>query len=479
MQERHPIDEQFRKALANAEAAPPPSVWAGIAAAQEDRRRAAGWRWYIMAGSVLVGGLAIGIASYLGSSDPEHHTLERPRSKVLPAASSERGAPLTTESTVTAASNGDQAIATTAIGVDQVLGSNTDGVANAFEHPTLETGTLLPSTSGSRTGVENSIAFTQHPAATVPVRASSPLRATSSPATQPPVPEGVVDITSAGTERSEPALMDRERLDLLNPVLNIGLSAAAPHGVTLPRYHVPHGEWWLGATVGTNQSRTSWQGTDEDLANALEQGEGSLGQFVWGLAAGRQWRSGFGISTGVMTDRMERPFRHVAVDRTTTVREENYYVTLNNEVFLSNVDTVVTTTTKETVTQGVDRRSTIRIPLMGHWRTEWRRWAFGARTGLALELTRTEAGPALTRIADGTVGAARLTRAQRAERYPATVLGVVGLDLAYRLHEHWSLEAGYVAMPGAMSLSDRGPVQALTTRHGAEFRLIIHLPTRP
>jgi hypothetical protein len=163
MQERHPIDEQFRKALANAEAAPPPSVWAGIAAAQEKRRRAAGWRWYIMAGSVLVGGLAIGIASYLGSSDPEHHTLERPRSKVLPAASSEGGAPLIAESTVTASSNGDQAIVTTAVGVDQVLGSNTDDVANAFEHPTLETGTLLPSTSGSRTGVENSIAFTPAP----------------------------------------------------------------------------------------------------------------------------------------------------------------------------------------------------------------------------------------------------------------------------------------------------------------------------
>jgi hypothetical protein len=180
-----------------------------------------------------------------------------------------------------------------------------------------------------------------------------------------------------------------------------------------------------------------------------------------------------------MTDRTERLFKHVAVEQTTTVREESYYVTLNNQVFLSDVDTVITTTTTETVTQGVDRRSTLRIPVLGHWRTEWRRWALGARTGLALELTRTEAGPALTRQADGKVGAAMLTGAQRAERYPATVLGVVGLDLAYRLHERWSLEAGYVAMPGAMSLSKRGPVQALTTRHGAELRLIIHLPTRP
>ena len=286
-------------------------------------------------------------------------------------------------------------------------------------------------------------------------------------------------LNASGAEREEMEMTGRVRLERLTPVLNVVSNEAAPYGAPKQRYRVPHGEWWFGATVGNTQGRTRWQGADEDLANALEQGEGSLGQFVWGLAAGRQWRSGFGISTGVMTDRTERPFRHVAVEQTTTVREESYYVTLNNQVFLSNVDTVITTETTETVTQGVDRRSTLRIPVLGHWRSEWRRWALGARTGLALELTRTEAGPALTRMADGMVGAARLTGAQRAERYPATVLGVVGLDLAYRLHEHWSLEAGYMAMPGAMSLSERGPVQAITTRHGAEFRLIIHLPSRP
>lgn len=277
----------------------------------------------------------------------------------------------------------------------------------------------------------------------------------------------------------EATRLERDALGRMGTVWNRSPWITAPHQVEVPEYRVPHGEWWLGLVAGSMQGRTRWQGSDAELADALEEGEGVLGQFVWGAAVGRQWRSGFGVSTGFMTDRTEREFRHVDVERTTTEEVQSHYVTLNNLVFLSDVDTIVTTSTRESITRGVDRRSTLRIPVLGHWRSEWRRWSLGARMGVALELTRAEAGPAITRRGDGAIGAAFLSASERSARYPATVLGVLGADLGYRLHEHWSIEAGYLAMPGALTLSEQAPVHAVTSRHGAEFRLILHLPTRP
>ena len=78
MQEKHRIDDRFRRVLANAEAEPPASVWAGIAAAQDKRRRGGAWYWGRYAGLALVG------TALMRSNDPAGTVAEFRRAGAQP-----------------------------------------------------------------------------------------------------------------------------------------------------------------------------------------------------------------------------------------------------------------------------------------------------------------------------------------------------------------------------------------------------------
>lgn len=495
MQERHPIDERFRQLLAKAEADPPAAVWEQLAARQQRTRRAAWWQWKSLA--LLLGGAAlVGGAAWWALSEPVIE--ERDAVVVAAPTSTPNTAPISTNSTLAApgaastnhiapASVSAPAQATspeptsittktnghtkrTRATDDQRLSEGSRSAsANTNSRPTSAT-----HTAANTANTSGSSATRSTPASEQVVVEARPVPASSNGVDAPMAPRVPVTAEAGVTNTFRSAGLER-----LGTVLRTApLEATLTHR-TAPLYRIPPGEWWLALHVGSTTSRSTWYGEDRALSDALNAGEGWQQQFTWGGALGRQWRSGFGLSVGLMTDRSERGFRHV--DRTVYQDQsiETYFVTLNGQVFLSDVDTIVTTTAVETVTQGVDRRSTVRIPLLAHWQQEWRRWSVGVRVGPTVELTQAEAGPGIVRRSADQLGGGMLTASQRQERYPASVLGLTGLDLGWRLHEHWTLQAGYLALWPISAVQPRSTVYATTLRHGAELRLILHLPARP
>jgi hypothetical protein len=473
MQERHPIDDRFRQVLANAEAEPPASVWAGIAAAQDKRRRGGAWSWRRYAGLALVGTALLGAMVHYATNDTGNDqltdgmvngTMTQAEPGVNGMAREKK--PSVGDEHTGAEQPGSENLENAAAVVDRTriaptTGSTARGVAKAEIGTKGTTDRSIHRNEGGR------------PTDTMDghsVTAGELIHAAGSSG-----PEGAVELVLA-EERT-----DREQMGLLSPVFRREI-VLEPMRVDRPvNYVLPRGEWWLGAQWSTYSSRSTWKGSDEVLAAALDQSEGTVGTTAWGLLGGRQWRSGLGLSSGIIVDRLERTFSHVDAQSTTTEEISSYFVTLNDQVFVSNVDTIRTTTVDEELTEGIDRRTMVRIPVLGHWTVDLRRWTLGVRAGMALELTRAEAGPGLLRVENGMVGAGQLNTTVRSDRYPDMVLALAGIDLGYRLHERWSVQAGYAGMQGVAALSEQGPVQAYPVRHGAELRLIFHLPshTRP
>jgi hypothetical protein len=495
MLERHPIDERFRQLLAKAEADPPAAVWEQLAARQQRKRRASWWSSKTLAlllgGTALVGGAAWWSLSAPVTEERDAVVAAAPTStpntapastSTTPAARGADGSTSTASASVSApaqATSPEPASTTTAASsqikrtratADQPLNERSRSAA-ANTNNRLTSGTHTPD---SRLNTSGSIATITGPTDRDDV-ALVPTVPASIDGDDRPMAPSILATAEAGTTNA----LRAAGLERMRTVLRTAPLAATLTRRTAPHYRVPPAEWWLALHVGSTTSRSTWYGEDQALSDALNDGEGWQQQVTWGGALGRQWRSGFGLSLGVMTDRSERGFRHT--DR--TIQEdrsiESYYVTLNGQVFVSAIDTIVTTTAVETVTQGVDRRSTVRIPVLAHWQQEWRRWSVGLRMGPTVEFTRAEAGPGILRRSADQLGAGTLTASQRQERYPATVLGLTGLDLGWRLHEHWTIQAGYLALWPISAVQPRSPVYATTLRHGAELRLILHLPARP
>ena len=469
MQEKHPIDDRFRRVLANAEAEPPASVWAGIAAAQDKRRRGGAWYWGRYAGLALVGTALLGGMVHYATNDTGN---DRPIDGMVNGTMTQAEPDVNGMAREKKLAVGEEHISAEQPGPENL--ENTTAVVDRPEVATTAASTarIVPKaeieTMGTtdRSNHRNEVKGLTDAMGGHSVTAVGPIRTAV-----PSGPEGAAGLVLA-EERT-----DREQVGLLSTVFRRDI-ILEPMRVDRPvNYVLPRGEWWLGAQWSTYSSHSTWKGSDEALAAALDQSEGTVGTTAWGLLGGRQWRSGLGLSSGIIMDRLERTFSHVDAQSTTTEEISSYFVTLNDQVFVSNVDTIRTTTVNEDLTEGIDRRTMVRIPVLGHWTVDLRRWSLGVRAGMALELTRAEAGPGLLRVENGTVGAGQLNATVRSDRYPDMVLALAGIDLGYRLHERWSVQAGYAGMHGVAALSEQGPVHAYPVRHGAELRLIFHLPS--
>jgi hypothetical protein len=206
----------------------------------------------------------------------------------------------------------------------------------------------------------------------------------------------------------------------------------APSQRALPApYVLPKGQWWLGAQAARYEVQRRWHGQDAGLVDALNATEAATTAQGFGLLVGHDRHNGWGASLGVMLERSEQGFRYV--DRKVEVEQEiiTYFVTLNTQVFVSDVDTVTTYLVEETTTTGPRRLSVLRIPVEVHWHRQAGRWTWGFRAGVALELTRAEGGLSLQRNAgDGRVLATELTKHELRDRHPAQFLLTVGGDLA-------------------------------------------------
>ena len=286
------------------------------------------------------------------------------------------------------------------------------------------------------------------------------------------------------TGRSEVSSADQQIARFLPPLsimpdrstINNGpLSAPA-----FTDYVLPNGEWIFSFVIGTSDVKRTWRGSDDPLVKALNDLEVHNTSYAFGVNAGRKYRSGFGFTTGLISERSEQQFSYT--DRRTEVSQEviTWLVTLDSQVFVSDVDTVESVTTTEQRYNGFDRRSVLRIPLEGYFHRSAGRLHYGIRAGASIELTQVDQQHSLFfDRQEGRIEVTDLSGSELRARYPVMLSGAIGVDLGYSLAEHWSIEASPVLTSGIAPLTRTAEVWNSPSRFALQLRLNYHFTNRP
>lgn len=256
------------------------------------------------------------------------------------------------------------------------------------------------------------------------------------------------------------------------------LAAAPLTNTSVTPYVLPKAEWWIGMRASALNEHLTWQGDQERLVNALNNAEPNTMNWALGLMGGRTWRSGFQVGVGLLYERSERDFS--AIDRQVTVDQEvnTYYVTLNSEVFVSQVDTITTVSTTQRNVSASQERALLRIPVEVGWGFDLWRFRLIPKVGLALDLHLQRNGTVLNiNGSDGQLVSDQPTDAVLRQRQPDVMLMTAGVDIAYALNEHWSLNLGPQMMWTAAVLTrSTDQPQGLPQRAGIGFGLTYLLP---
>ena len=471
MSERHPIDELFHRALHDAEVTPPPAVWEGIVR-ERSKRRGGYWGW-LAAGLLLLGGTAAFLihneqnaaqpmAEVQGSADANKNTsavtertpisdparsvsskVDEGPSATSPAAAQEQAltikenSSLTTERTTDSATTQNNATPTTA------------SLSNAAPK------------AASTAGAVGNVTSTSAPDRTNTAQAPSITVATNSK----PVEEVIM--------RDAPST-DISILSPIRPVIlrEAALQDSMKRGRPAEPYVLPNADRWLALEVGRHNVKRTWYGGEPLLVDALNEVE--VPHYTWslGLLAGRSWRSGFGLSAGAAYEGSEYAFDHVD-DR---VRIDSllivpYLITLDTQVFVSNVDTVTFMTEENKQVSGTNRFSVVHVPVEGYWHKQHRRWTFGARAGLAAEFVTMRQGYTLDVDDEGAVMSVDLGAQAYDMRYHTTLTGMLGADVGFALTEHWGLWATPTYMHGITAWGREGMPYMLPERLSLRVRL--------
>ncbi len=485
--EEHPLDEFFRRSLANTEADPPAEVWAGIQAA---RHRRTWWQqWFRMNGILLLLVPAAAWVTY--AAWPDRNTGKgrdaTPDDDRIAVAGI---APETTSAMLAA----DEAL----IHREQQIraGVNSGDPEQASIHSQESTidnvPDVLSSDSPMRSEPGNSSVQPEEKTHTEVVDHSGELS---------------VQLTSERTAgKADPGDRSMQQgaiahdtglrntmasaIDLPDPFayyispLPIGLAygslSGEPKTVPAPSaYVLPKGDWILSLVIGTSDVKRDWRGTDRPLVKALDDAEAHTTTYGFGIQAGRSYRSGSGFSVGLINERSEQQFSYT--DRRTEVSQHvvNYIVTLDSEVFISDPDTIDQVTTVEQRYQDIDRKTVYRVPLEGFYHLSAGRLYYGPRAGASLEFTHVRQKYSLVNDPDGPrIEVGSLSRTELRSRYPAVLSGSIGVDLGYHLAENWSFELSPVYMAGILPLTGTGDVWAAPSRLAVQFRLHHHFTTK-
>lgn len=455
MRDKHPIDDLFREALLRASVAPPPHLAEAILGAAQRRRRGAFWfrRRYVLGGLVLLGvagsGLGLWLSHGRGAGD-------------LPGTITERTA--TTQPVQTGATGAQSEEAQTRVPPEG------EGVEQPFVAPTETPEKDQPMRSGAQSLADRSSPAGNRAVPDEPEHKAAP--ALADPFVFPVQPDPSTARTPVQEENEAPA--QRATLDHLLPrsISPTEVSATLVSAPPTDRYVLPSGDWWVGINVGAYASHRNWSGAPSVLSDALNESEAWTSTLAIGAMGGRAWRSGFGFGFGLENERSQQAYRHV--DRTTSYETvvNTQMVTLNTLVFYTNSDTVITPSESERVSAGTDKRTTWRIPVEAFWHQNFGRWFVGARCGVAGEFTRVTASASL--VNDEVLGGVRSTTLEANElvrRYPFTLVGVVGADIGFSLHERWTVTASPLYMSGLFHTGDSNSVTSSPERAGARFQL--------
>ena len=236
-------------------------------------------------------------------------------------------------------------------------------------------------------------------------------------------------------------------------------------------YHRARGQWWLAPSLTVQRGRYGWQGHPERLARALEGGRNWHTNMAWGLSAGREWPSGLRLGGGIEVDRSAQRYRHT--ERWQVAESETYIslVTLNTEVFFSDIDTVITFRTSEQQIEAHDIRTRMRVPLELAWHARFRRWVAGPRAGLVAEHTTVRSTASLYQDMDeGVIRSGQLSQAELQMRYPLHASAMVGADLGFMVSERFTVIAGPSYSTALTRRMASGHVVALPERVSLRFQ---------
>ncbi|MCC7501195.1 MAG: hypothetical protein IT229_01610 [Flavobacteriales bacterium] len=466
MSERHPIDELFHRVLQDAEVTPPPAVWEGIVR-KRTKRRGGYWGW-LAAGLLLLGcagaflihndhGTPMPIAELQGSSGPNKNIAT---AGTEPAAigATEQSASSGTPTTPHQASTQQE---TPTVAAEGLRPSDQENTSNAVPAVTASTSTVTPG-------------------ATTSARASAPAAPRHGSTTAVPgsnTVEAVVNTRPTAHDARIVRDVTMNELDLL-PLVSPDMQRQAPpldsmrSGGTQAPYVLPNADWWVALEVGRHNVKRTWYGDEPLLVSALNGVE--VPHYTWslGLLAGRSWRSGFGLSTGLAYEGSEYAYDHlddrVRVDSMLVVP---YLITLDTQVFVSNVDTVTFMTEETKQVSGMNRFSIFRVAIEGYWHKQHRRWTIGVRAGLAAEFVAMRQGYTLDLNDEGDVMSVDLSAQAYDTRYHTTLTAVLGADVGFAMSEHWGLWATPTYMHGITAWGTNGSPFVLPERMGLRVRL--------
>ncbi|MBL0036260.1 MAG: hypothetical protein IPP26_11015 [Flavobacteriales bacterium] len=471
MSERHPIDELFHRALHDAEVTPPPAVWEGIVR-KRSKRRGGYWGW-LAAGLLLLGSAAAFLIHNDKSAPMPTAELQDPGHMKSNSTPGDESSAIGVTDRTTSTSLLEQPVNTSTTGATEQAktGPEARPISNESATRRAVINNTAPSATSSNNGAASamSIAGTSAPATT--------LAGSAVPNIVSPSISAAVNVHPAGAE--EVVVRDATAIELsLLPVIGPDMTreAAQPDslkpGLTQEPYVLPNADWWLALEVGRHNVRRTWHGGEPLLVNALNNAE--VPHYTWslGLLAGRSWRSGFGISAGLAYEGSEYAFDHVD-DR---VRIDSmlivpYIITLDTQVFVSNVDTVTFMTEETRQVSGTNRFSVLHMPVEGYWHKQHGRWTFGARVGLAAEFVTMRQGYTLDIDDEGDLMSVDLGAQAYDTRYHTTLTGLLGADVGFAMTEHWGLWATPTYMRGITAWGSEDSPYVLPERLSLRVRL--------
>lgn len=476
MRDKHPIDDLFREALRNASAEPPPHLAEAVIGAAQQRRRALAWfrRRYVL-GALLL--LAVGGVWYWrfagGVGNQENARMDQPEARDAKPRGAEAVPPVEREKkerlvaavpakTEGAVSKG----ASTSRSRTDARSSSGDAVRENV--PSAKTNDPARGEQPGRALVDP-VQLAGADVTDVVVPDASPLTIASSSTQSDAVAIDTSPVASASSSILEDATLVRlsPRFPSSEGAIAHPLSAIGTNAYVLPR-----GDWWIGAHTAFYASHRHWSGGSLALADALNDAEAWTSTVGLGLIGGRAWRSGVGVGMGIESERSEQAYRHV--DKATSYESvvNTQMVTLNTYVYYAAADTIITPTVHERVSVGFDSRTTWRIPVEAFWRRSLGRWVVGARCGLAAEFTSVRSSASL--VDDevlGGINATELAPSALNQRYPLTMVGMVGADVGFLLHERWTATASPIYMRGLLNSTGANSLSSSPERAGVRLQL--------
>ncbi len=507
MRERHPIDDRFNKALANAETEPPKEVRDALAVRMgwNVPHKPATWKPLMLA---LLGLVGIGAALYhvhMDETAPRGLQANSHQSTAF-GENAKADAPIPGQPPVLdnpSENNGQEALADAST-------ANAPHVAGTFEQPSPKVsatavaalGMAGPSGEGVVSGPSNSVGHVHTAPSTTVGRAERSATASSETeiSTPPSRPGqmapremlGTSAFLSGGdnndlflTHSFEPVLLPDVSVSHLSMIpidLEPGILSGTPRTLgPLPQYVVPRGTWWAGPYVGLGTVNGQWRGADVAELQAAERWRGTAQA---GLLVGREWRSNWAISFGVGVSRVRSSFSAETPGETTLVTDVdtswlgNNHIPTGQLVYTWVIDSLVTEVPGEPIRSDARNLYTaVQMPVSLHWHTTWRRFRLGAFGGINAWIPTQRKGLTLVRSGtDGTPTTLTLQDALVNERFNIQLHGQVGFSLGYTLTEQLALFAEPLITAPLLSFDGRNspwltrPVFQIRLQHAFRTR---------